>query len=215
MLGGGQPQVCPLPANGGLRRSRLPGAGASQSTEAGLAASLANEDCLPLMLSVMRPGSEALQAGSGQGKSECSSPRPDLPREAGSHPSQGAFLWSIFYLGKYFKPTKRRGREEGRKADEASLQGVQLTSPDTADPERTSTQGKEHGSKPGAAFWLELGPGPQASWAPLLPICWGPPPPPLRHRQPGELEGTVRSWAQVPSPGSGTQEPSWVNTCYW
>ena len=56
------------------------------------------------MLSVMRPGSEALQAGSGQGKSECSSPRPDLPREAGSHllsggPFSGAFSMLESILG--------------------------------------------------------------------------------------------------------------------
>ena len=82
--------LCTAGANGGLGRNQLPGAGASQSAEAGLAACLASEDCL------MRPGSEALQAGSGQGKSECSSPRPDLPREAGSHQLSGSLSLEHF-----------------------------------------------------------------------------------------------------------------------
>ena len=123
----------------------------------------------------MRPGSEALQAGSGQGKSECSSPRPDLPREAGSHllsggPFSGAFSMLESILG---QRKGEGGKKGGRwiKPSSRVCSWPLLMQPVLKGPAHRERQ---HGSKPRAALWLELRPRPPGQLGSIAARLLGP-----------------------------------------
>ena len=117
---GASPRPALSPPTGGLRRNRLPGAGASQSAEASLATSLAHKPYLPLRVFCDEAGLSGLLGLGEVGASVSVPPQGQrCPGRRAVTSSQGASLWSVFYLGKYFKPRKRRGREEERKLDEA------------------------------------------------------------------------------------------------